>query len=156
MDPRKFASIFGTACLAVGFLSLVPSLTGSAVGLPDLHMPYSYGLFFGLFPINVMNKMALLAVGAFGLSASSAKFNALPRSISYARAVCGLMLAMAVLGLIPQTSTLFGYWPLFGTANVTASMVFAVISGLFGYYLPSKVSSSGRATTDFTSPLTSR
>ena len=80
----------------------------------------------------------------------------LPRSISYARLVCVLTAAMAILGLIPSTNTLLGYWPLYGAANVTASAMFAVISGAFGYYLTSKVKDSGPAITDFNEPLATR
>ena len=156
MDPKKFALFFGISNLIVGALSLIPSLVGSVEGLPELALPVSYGNFLGYFALNVMNKGALISVGIFGILAATAKFNALPRSINYARACCVLMAAMAVLGLIPQTNTLFGYWPLFGTANVTASALFAVLSGAFGYYLTSKVRDSGPAVRDFTSPITSR
>ena len=156
MDPKKFASVFGTACLAVGVLSLVPSLTGATAGLPELQLPYSYGNFLGLFPLNIVNKLMLLALGVLGITSASAKFNALPRSIGYARLVMGLTLSMGLLGLFPQTNTFFGYWPLFGTANVTSSLLFAAVSGFFGYYLSSKVPDSGPAVRDFTSPITSR
>jgi hypothetical protein len=156
MDPRKFSLFFGISTLIVGVLSLIPSLVGTVEGLPELALPISYGNFLGYFPLNVMNKGALISVGIFGILAATAKFNALPRSINYARATSLLMAAMAVLGLIPQTNTLFGYWPLFGTYNVAASSLFAVISGAYGYYLTSKVRDSGPAVRDFTAPMTSR
>lgn len=154
MNPKKFALVFGIANLAVGLLALVPSLVGTTEGLPALHVDTSYGNFLNMFPLNIMNKMAMVAVGVFGILAGTAKFNALPRSISYARAVCVLTVLMAVLGSIPQTNTLFGYWPLFGMPNVLASSLFAIVAGFYATYLPSKVRDSGPAVRDFTAPMT--
>jgi hypothetical protein len=40
--------------------------------------------------------------------------------------------ALALIGLFPQTNTLFGYWPLFGF-EIIAHGIFALIGGYYGY-----------------------
>lgn len=138
MHPRRFALVGGIVMLLLGLLSLVPSLQGSALELPVLRLETSYGLFLGLFPMNILNKLALIGFGVWGIAASRMKYRELPASITYSRAVFYVMGALAVLGLIPQTNTLFGYWPLFG-AEVALHAVFAVVGAYFGYALSAKV-----------------
>lgn len=138
MDPKKFALIGGIVMLAMGAISLVPSYVGFSDGLPLLNLDTSYGLFMGYFPMNIVNKVALIVFGFAGIIASSLKYNALPRSILFSRVVFFVMGAAAILGLIPQTSTFFGYWPLFG-GEVIAHAAFAVIGAYFGFALSYKV-----------------
>jgi hypothetical protein len=138
MDPRKYALYGGIVMLAMGALALIPSLVGSQLGLPALYLDTSYGEFLGYFPMNIVNKVALIIFGAAGIGAASLKFNALPRSILWSKVVCVVMGIAAVLGLIPQTSTLFGYWPLFG-GEIFAHAVFAILGGYFGFALGMKV-----------------
>jgi hypothetical protein len=45
--------------------------------------------------------------------------------------------ALAILGIIPQTNTLGGYYPLFG-ANIAVYAIFAVLGAYFGFTLPRK------------------
>jgi len=122
----------------MGAISLVPSFVGSNVGLPFLNLDISYGLFLGYFPMNIVNKVALIAFGFAGIIATSLKFNALPRSITFSRVVFYVMGAAAILGLIPQTSTGFGYWPLFG-GEVIAHAALALVGAYFGFALSYKV-----------------
>jgi Domain of unknown function (DUF4383) len=138
MDPRKFALFGGIVMLVMGGVSLIPSLVGPQVGVPLLNLDVSYGLFMGYFPMNIVNKLALIAFGLAGIIVSSLKFTALPRSILYSRIVFFVMGAAAVLGSIPQTSTFYGYWPLFG-GEVLAHAVFAVLGAYFGFALSYKV-----------------
>lgn len=135
MQPRKIALAFGLFNLIIGVLALVPSLTGSSDGLPAIELSVSYGRFLDIFALNLMNKLALVAVGIAGIMASTSDVKVLVNVFRYFRAVCVLSLAMAILGLIPQTNTVFGLWPLFGEANVIASLVFAAVSGSYAYYL---------------------
>ena len=138
MGSKKFALYGGIVMLVMGLVSLIPNFEGTQVGLPMLELNESYGLFLGYFPMNILSKLTLIAFGIAGISVSQLKGNALPRSISFSRAVFFVMGAAAILGALPQTSTLFGYWPLFG-GEILAHAVFAVLGAYFGFALSYKV-----------------
>lgn len=152
MHPQRFAMFGGILMLVMGLVSLIPSLAGSAMDLPPLLNETSYGLFLGFFPMNVFNKIALIAFGIAGIVASRMKGTELPSSIRYSRIVFFAFGLLAILGLIPQTNTLFGYWPLFG-GEVVAHAAFALVGAYYGYALSSKVPKVTRGgPEDFRSP----
>jgi hypothetical protein len=138
MHPKRFAIIGGIIMLALGVLAFVPSLSQYPAWLPTLQVDTSYGLFLGLFAMNIFNKLALIVLGAAGILAANDPATNLPKSILYSRVVFVAMGVLAILGLIPQTNTLFGYWPLFGN-NIWEHAIFAVLGGYFGYVLSSTV-----------------
>jgi hypothetical protein len=137
MHPRRYALIGGIIMLAMGVISLIPSLSQMPADLPFLKLDLSYGLFLDLFPMNIVNKVALIVFGLLGIFASRATNTSLPASIRFSRLVFFVMGAGAILGAIPQTQTFFGYWPLFG-AEVWVHGIFAVLGAYFGYALPMK------------------
>ncbi len=130
MFPRKFALFGGIIMLVIGLIALVAP--GSAVGLPSLDIENSYGLFLNVFPMNVFSKVALIIFGCLGIMASREKYTSLPSSIHFSRWVFGVMGALAILGLFPQTYTLNGTWPLFGN-QVWVNGIFALLGGYFGF-----------------------
>lgn len=136
MHPREFAFYGGIVMVVVALLAMVAP--GSAAMLPPLNLETSYGLFLGLIPMNIVNKLAILLFGVAGIVCSRVPNRELPTSIWYARVTMVAMAVLAVLGLFPQTDTLGGYWPLFGN-NVGLYALVAVISGYFGFALSSKV-----------------
>ena len=138
MGAKKFALYGGIVMLVMGVVSMIPNFEGTQVGLPLLQLNESYGLFLGYFPMNILNKIALIGFGVAGIAVSNLKGNALPRSISYSRAVFFVMGSAAILGALPQTSTFFGYWPLFG-GEIFVHGLFAVLGGYFGFALSYKV-----------------
>ena len=153
MDPRKFALYGGSVMLLIGVLSLIPALAGPTDGLPALNLDTSYGTFLGMFPMNILNKLVLIGFGIAGIAAANSKFTSLPMSILFSRAVLFVMGAAAILGLIPDTSTLNGYWPLFG-GEIWAHAIFAALGGYFGYALTSRVPKvAPRGNSDFRSPV---
>lgn len=139
MRPTKFAFWGGIVMLAMGVLAFLPalSLLPSEAGLPALQVEASYGAFLGNFPMNVFNKTALILFGLAGIAVSYSPARSLPLSIKWSQAVFVVMGVLAVLGLIPSTNTLFGYWPLFG-GEVLAHGIFAALGAYFGYTLPAK------------------
>lgn len=143
MHPRRFALIGGIIMLAMGVLALIPALSVDpvAAGLPLLKVETGYGLFAGLFPMNIFNKVALIVFGLAGIMAANAKGTSLPASIGFSRWVFFVMAPLAILGMFEQTNTLFGYWPLF-SYEVLAHGVFAVAGAYFGFLLTSKVPKS--------------
>ncbi len=136
MDPKRFAFISGLIFLLMGVSSLI--FPGAIDPLPTLKIETSYGLFLGIFPMNIFNKIALILFGIAGLRAASDKFASFPLSIFFSRAIFFVMGIAAILGLIPQTNTFFGYWPLFGN-EVFAHGLFAILGAYFGYALKTKL-----------------
>lgn len=139
MRPAKFAFWGGLVMLAMGMLALLPYLSDSpgVAGYPPLLVETSYGAFLSLFPMNIFNKLALIVFGLAGIAVSYSPARALPLSIKWSQAVMVVMGVAAVLGLIPRTNTLFGYWPLFG-GEVLVHGIFAALGAYFGYALPVK------------------
>jgi len=136
MHPRKFALIGGIVMLAAGLLALVAP-GARAFNLPNLIVESSYGMFLGIFPMNIYNKLALILFGAAGIFSAYRPTTSLPASIKWARWVFGVMGVAAILGLFTGTNTLYGYWPLFG-AEVWLHGVAAVLGAYFGFVLPSR------------------
>lgn len=153
MMPRKFALYGGAVMLLIGVISLFPALAGPTAGLPVLSLEASYGMFLGLIPMNVINKLVLIAFGIAGIAAADSKFRSLPLSILWARVVMVVMAIGAVLGLFPQTNTFFGYWPLFG-GDIWFHALFAILGGYFGYALSSRVpEQEPRGPSDYRRPV---
>lgn len=139
MHPRRFALIGGILMLVMGVLAFVPALSRDAgIVLPALKVTNSYGAFLGFFPMNIFNKIALIGFGAAGIFAATRAATSLPASIRWSRIVFAVMGVLAILGMIPATNTLFGYWPLF-SGEIVAHGVFAVLGAYFGYTLSAKV-----------------
>ena len=146
MQPKKFARIGGTVMLILGLLALIPSLSSTITDdLPALRLETSYGWFLGLFAMNIINKLALIAFGILGIAAASSTTRSLPMSINFSRLVFYVMGAGAILGLIPATQTFFGYWPLFG-GEVLVHAIFAGLGAYAGYSLTQKASRELRQT----------
>ncbi|MBC7428557.1 MAG: DUF4383 domain-containing protein [Bacteriovorax sp.] len=132
MSTRNFALIGGVVMLVMGCLALVPVLNSGVDTLPVLYVNTSYGLFLDLFPMNILNKVALIIFGLAGMACYFAKDQSFRYSKIFSKTVFWVMGALAILGLFPQTNTLSGYWPLFGY-EVIAHGIFAVMGGYFGY-----------------------
>lgn len=152
MHPRRFALIAGIIMLAMGvFAFIVP---GPMAGLPVLNLENSYGFFLNLFPMNVLNKVALIAFGIAGIAAANMKTTSLPNSIRWSKLVFFVMGALAILGLFPETNTLGGYWPLFGM-EFWAHAAFSILGAYFGFYMASKVHKPTKEELEYRTPMTS-
>lgn len=136
IHTRKFAMIGGWVMLVMGILSLIPTLSQNTYLLPALRLENSYGLFLGFFPMNILNKLALILFGVAGIMAS--RTDDVIASVKYSRIVCVAMGGLALLGLFPSTNTLFGYWPLFG-GEIVGHGIFALLGGYFGYAVPASI-----------------
>jgi len=139
MHPKQFALIGGVIMLVFGAVAFIPALSTSPAdaGLPLLNLETSYGLFLDIFPMNVLNKLALVVFGLAGISSANRLTTNLPASINFSRWVFAVMGIAAVLGLFTQTDTLAGYWPLYG-AEVAMHAVFAALGAYFGFVLPAR------------------
>lgn len=130
MAVRKYALISGILYVALGIASLVPALSTMPAEYPRMRLDVSYGAFLGLFPQNIVNKIAILVFGVAGIAASRSRRDS--ASVAYARAVAVVMGAAAVLGVIPATQTFFGLWPLWGNEAVLHGAN-ALIGAIFGF-----------------------
>lgn len=144
MNPRRFALVGGIVMLVMGVLALMPSLSQVNDQLPPLTLNTSYGLFLGIIPMNIINKLALIVFGLAGIGATLSATRSLPRSILFSKAVAYVMGAGAILGLIPATQLFFGYWPLYG-ADVALHAIFAAMGAYFGFMLTAKAKQANEA-----------
>ena len=131
MHIKNFALIGALIMMTMGLISFLPKMNVTE-GLPSLSINTSYGMFLDLFPMNIFNKLLLIAFGISGLSAYFTTKNTLHYSIVFSRVLFWIMGALSILGLFPQTNTLFGYWPLFGF-EIIVHGIFALLGGYYGY-----------------------
>jgi hypothetical protein len=136
MHTRKFAMIGGWVMLVLGVLALIPALSQTTYLLPALRIDASYGLFLGYFPMNIINKIALIAFGAAGIMC--ARTDDVIASVKFSRIVCVAMAILVIMGFFPNTNTFFGYWPLF-RGEILLHAVFAVLGGYYGYVIPARI-----------------
>ena len=129
MTARTFALIFGLAYLGAGLLGLLPGMLTPPPGdAPALRVEAMNGLLFGLFHVNLLHSLVHMAIGAWGLAAYAGWSE--PRF--YARSLAVLYAVLAVLGLVPGLSTLFGLVPLHGH-DVWLHLGTAAVAAWFGF-----------------------
>jgi hypothetical protein len=129
MKIGTFALVFGIAYFAAGLLGLVPAaLRPPPADAPPTHFTLLYGYLLGLFPVNVLHSAVHLAIGAWGLAA----WRGMAHPLVYARSLALLYGALAVMGLIPGMSTLFGVLPMHGH-DVWLHAGTAAIAAYFGW-----------------------
>jgi hypothetical protein len=134
MKTSTFALIFGVVYLVLGLLGLVPAmLVPPPADAAPTTFAYIYGYLFGLFPVNILLSLLHLAIGAWGIAAWRGRAS----SASYARDLTVLLGALAVLGLLPMTRTLFGMMPIH-SGDVWLHGVSAVIAAYFGWREPAR------------------
>lgn len=146
MRTRYFALIFGFLYLIVGILGFVPGLLTAPADAPPMALGGSFGLLFGLFPVNWLHSVVHFLLGLWGIVA----WRSFGASRGYARSLAIIFGALAVLGLIPGLWTLFGLVPLYGH-DIWLHAVTAVVSAYFGW-----ASVPATATTTTTSGTTYR
>ncbi len=126
---KTFALIFGVVFLAVGiagFFLLDPAGPGSTGH--NLTMNHGEGVLLGLFPVNTLHNVAHLLFGVWGLLSAGS----VGAARGYFRGVAIGYGLLTVLGLIPQTQTLFGLVPLHGH-DVWLHAVLALAGVYFGF-----------------------
>src|SRR5262245_53182754 len=129
MKTSTFALIFGIAYLLAGLLGLVPAaLRPPPPDAPPTQFTLLYGYLLGLFPVNVLHSAVHLAIGAWGIAA----WRGMAEPLVYARSLALFYGALAVMGLIPGMSTLFGMLPIHGH-DVWLHAGTAAIAAYFGW-----------------------
>ncbi len=133
MRTRYLALIVGIVFLLVGILGFVPDMRSLPSTAPEITVDSGYGYLLGLFPVNVLHNIVHLTVGVLGI-ASFWSFNF---ARLFAQGLTIFYGLLAVLGLIPATSTTFDLIPIFGN-DVWLHAATALISGYFGFLAPEK------------------
>jgi hypothetical protein len=129
MKTATFALIFGIAYLGAGLLGLIPAaLMPPPADAPPTTFAVLYGYLLGLFPVNILHSAVHIAIGAWGLMAWRGVAN--PKV--FARSLAMLYGVLAVMGLIPGMSTLFGLLPLHGH-DVWLHAGTAAVAAYFGW-----------------------
>lgn len=129
MTARQFARRSGWFFLLLGVFSLIPAFTGHGYGLPELRINVSYGKFLGYLPLNLTSKILLIGFGIGGILTAAKKESVEDASIDYARVVFYSMGTIASFSWFRDTSTLFGYMPVFYGAGL-----FYGVCALLGFY----------------------
>lgn len=140
---KKFALIYGLFYAVIGILGFIPGLVTAPEMAGHLAAEAGHGRLFGIFPVNLWHNLVHLGIGIWGVVAARGFVSA----VFYARANAVLFGALAVLGLIPATNTLFGLAPIHGH-DVWLHVANAVLAGYFGFGPPVRA--------EATAPNTSR
>lgn len=133
---RAFAYTFGVLLLAIGICGFIPPLlspvmtTPSDAGTTGAVISLLHGELFRYFNFNVVLSSLYVFGGAVGLTMAIQPTSAR----RYAQFVCLGYAALAVLGCIPQTSTLLGLAPI-GGHDVGLHIFIAAIAGTFGFVI---------------------
>lgn len=130
MTAKSFSFYGGIILLALGLISIIPGFEGDTSSLPVLNVNLSYGLFLGLFAMNIVSKVFLIVVGASGVLVS--RKNDLQAWIYYSRFIFFIMGVLAILGVPASTNSLNGFYPLFGNM-ILLNALFALVGGYCGF-----------------------
>lgn len=129
MSTPTFALILGIAYLGAGVLGLIPAaLMPPPADAPPTTFALLYGYLLGLFPVNILHSAVHIAIGVWGLAAWSGRASAQV----FMRSLAILYGVLAVMGLIPGMSTLFGMLPMHGH-DVWLHAGTAALAAYFGW-----------------------
>jgi uncharacterized membrane protein len=128
---RATTVAIGILLTVLGVLGVIPVFHEPwSADAPRLDVRNARGFTFGLIPNNLVITLFHLFAGLAGLFAA-----ALRRGTgTYLRASSIIFGGLAVLGVMPPTSTLFGVMPLFGF-NMWTHMIVAVVAAWIGWPL---------------------
>jgi hypothetical protein len=125
---RYCALVLGVLFLGLGLAGFFFSADSSAA---NAVLGPGYGKALGIVPTNYLHNAVRILVGVWGIAASTS----LSGSITYNQGFALNYAAIAVLGLLPFTNTLFGTMPLYGS-NIGISILTAGIAYYYGFVKP--------------------
>lgn len=135
-DSREYAFFGGSLMLTLGLIALV--IPGSGYTLPFISLDVSYGLFIGLFPMNIVNKIILIIFGLAGLLIAISKRPKAPLwSLMWCRVIGIGAGILALLGMFPWTNSLWGFMPLFW-GQILGHLTLSLLGLHFGFGLIKK------------------
>ena len=125
MSSKTAALVFGVVFAVVGFLGFMPS--PPPPDAPPLAMEHGHGLALGLFPVHTLHNVVHLLFAVLGIAAWAGGW-----ARSYFQFLTVAYGLLAVLGLIPATSTTFGFIPIWGN-DVWLHALIAGAAAYFGF-----------------------
>jgi hypothetical protein len=129
MKTSTFALLIGIVYLGAGLLGLVPAmLTPPPADAPPTSFDLLYGNLLGIFPVNIASTGMHLLVGAWGIAA----WRGVANPALFARSIAMLYGVLALMGMIPLLSTVFGWIPIHGN-NVWLHAATAALAAYFGW-----------------------
>lgn len=128
MQTRYWALAIGVIYVVIGIVGFIPALYSSPPPSPHVDVTSSYGLFLGLFPVNVLHDLVHILVGIIGI----AVFGSLRAATGYSRALFVIFGVLTIMGFIPQANTIFGLVPIYGN-DVWLHAATALVSSYFGW-----------------------
>jgi hypothetical protein len=125
MSTKTASLVFAIVFAVVGFLGFVPA--PPPPDAPALTFDHGHGMALDMFPVNTAHNIVHLLFAILGMAAwaggwARGYFQLL--TVSYA--------LLAVLGMIPGTSTTFGLIPIWGN-DVWLHGAIAAVSAYFGF-----------------------
>jgi hypothetical protein len=134
MALQPLTLIYGVGFLLVGVAGFIPGLLAPVPpGSPPLAVPQGHGMLFGILPVNVLHNLVHLVFGIWGVAAQRTAL----ASRGYLRTVGIAYLALALLGAIPATSTLFGLAPIWG-GDIWLHVILALPALYVGFFVPAR------------------
>lgn len=128
-NTRYFALILGVVYVALGILGFIPGLLSPPpVDAPRVTADVSYGLLFGLFPVNALHNLAHILFGIWGIAA----YRAVDTARVFARSFAIVFGVLTVMGLIPVLKTTFTVMPVYGH-DVWLHAISALLAAYFGF-----------------------
>src|SRR5215217_28697 len=166
MNTRNFSLILGVVFLLVGVLGFIPVkpiLTEHPLGEDpsahaaggdhahgdELKVKAFEGYLLGLFHVNALHSGVHVLFGLMGIAMSRRWDSAR----TYCRIVAVSYALLAVLGLIPQVNTVFGFIPIHGH-DVWLHALIALAAAYFGFAAPEPVRTDVVTTPTTTVPPT--
>jgi hypothetical protein len=129
MNVTRFALVFGIIYLVVGVAGFIPPLLSAPDGTTqNLAVDTLHGNLLGLFPVNILHTLVHLAIGLWGVMAAKS----IGASVTYARSIAAIYGVLAIMGLIPGLSTMFGLVPLH-SHDVWLHAGSALVAAYFGF-----------------------
>ena len=174
MNLRMMARVFGVVFILVGILGFVPvepilrehplgedesAHTGGAghdhehgAELKDIKFVRAFeGYLLGLFHVNALHSGVHVLFGLMGITMSR-RWDA---ARTYCRIVAVSYALLAVMGLIPNLNTVFGFIPIHGH-DVWLHALIALAAAYFGFAAPEPVRTDATITATTTVPPTTR
>jgi hypothetical protein len=127
---RTFSMVMGIIFLVVGGMGFIPGLLTQPEHAVDHPMAVHAfdGYLLGLFHVNFWHSLAHLLFGILGVFCA----NSVGHARGYARFVAIAYALLAIMGLIPGLSTLWGVMPLHGN-DVWLHVAIAAVAAYFGF-----------------------
>jgi hypothetical protein len=128
MQARYWALGFGIIYVLIGIVGFIPALYTSPPATPHLDATASYGLLFGLFPVNAVHDAFHIVVGLIGIAA----FASAGAARVYSKLLFVVFGILTVMGFMPTLNVFWGLIPLYD-GDTWLHAATSIVAGYFGW-----------------------